>query len=133
MRTEDRVPSVIEADPAVLAQVPFGRNRFLAALGGTLFGYVTGMVVRSQPAEAAHQDPLWPCEGFGRCHYCDGSICYRYCFWPGGSHSHCPSGGQYWETCTSAGTRYRCRDWHEDFNGAGSFHHCICGTALGRC
>lgn len=133
MQADDARAAVVEFDPGVLDRAPFGRNRLLAGLGASLFGFATSRILRTEPALAQHRPVPYPCEGFRECHYCDGSLCYRYCSWPGGGHTHCRSGGQYWEVCTSNGNRYRCRDWHEDFNGDGSYRHCICSAGLGRC
>ncbi len=113
------------------------RSRFLAVAGAALTGLATGRVLRAEPALARHNPVQGPCQGgdrseWGACHYCDGSICTSYCSWPGPPHSHCPSGGQYWEVCTTNGNRYRCRDWHEKFPGYDS-HHCVCRAGLGRC
>lgn len=112
------------------------RSRFLAMAGAGLFGFATSRVLRSEPAYARHNPVVAPCYGgdrseWGACHYCDGSLCTNYCHWHDG-HTHCPSGGQYWETCTSNGNRYRCRDWHEQFPGY-EHHHCVCTGSLGRC
>jgi len=104
------VDQIIEPHDPDAGRVRFGRNRFLAALGGGLFGFATSRVLRAEPALAQHEGTPWP----------------------GGGHSHCPTGGQYWETCTSNGNRYRCRDWHEKFPGYLE-HHCICVAGLGRC
>jgi hypothetical protein len=108
------------------------RNRFLKVLGGGVFAAAAGAVIRAEPALAQHKPPLSPCYGFPMCHYCDGSICTQYCSWPDG-HSHCPTGGQYWQTCAGI-TLYRCRDWHERFSPNNSIHHCLCRAVLAaRC
>jgi hypothetical protein len=128
------VPTLDERDFSSdeLGKVRFGRSRFLSGLGAMLFGYTTALLVRADPALAQHLAIPWPCEGFGECHYCNGSLCTNYCSWPGPPHTHCRSGGQYWETCTPAGSLYRCRDWHEQFPGY-ALHHCICSAGLGSC
>jgi hypothetical protein len=112
------------------------RNRFLKAVGGGVFGAATSMVIRQEPAFAQHLPTPSPCVGYPECHYCEanGSYCTSYCWWP---HSipvqnHCHTELQYWETCTTNGNWYRCRDWHEQFPGY-SEHHCLCRHSLGRC
>lgn len=127
VESEVLTPPDQDGRPVVL----FGRSRFLAKLGAAMAGAATAAVLRSQPAYAQHEGTPYPCGGYPKCHYCDGSLCTSYCSWPSG-HSHCQSGGQYWETCTSAGNLYRCRDWHEEFPGL-TQHHCICSASIGRC
>lgn len=114
----------VEAEPLIL------RSRALKVIGGAVFGVASGLLFRSEPAFAQHEGPLTPCYGYPRCHYCDGGYCWKYCWWPhqGG---HCPSGIQYWEQCYN-GTRWRCRDWHEQFPGYLE-HHCVCRGSLGGC
>jgi hypothetical protein len=110
------------------------RSRLLKAFGGGLFAFSTGMLVRADPALAQHNPPPSPCFGFPECHYCTQSNCTQYCWWPHSrGNGHCPYGyNQYWETCTSSGNWWRCRDWHEQFPGH-SAHHCLCRGSLGRC
>lgn len=122
---------ILDDDQALLDEVPFGRNRFLRCLAGAVFGTATALVLRNEPAEAHHFGVPWPCEGFERCHHCDGRICTAYCSWY--DHSHCRSGGQCWNTCVyPAGNLYRCCDWHQKLPET-SLYHCICVQSWGRC
>jgi hypothetical protein len=110
------------------------RNRFLKLLGGGVFTTAVGTVLRWEPAIAQHvYPPLSPCFGYPMCHYCDGSMCNRYCWWPHAANKgHCPTLQQYWQTCAGI-TLYRCRDWHEQFPGYAA-HHCLCRAVLAaRC
>jgi hypothetical protein len=111
----------------LLEAVPFGRNRFFRYLGTGLFGAATAFILRNAPpAEAHHNGVPYPCYGYGRCHYCDGRICYRYC--RDVSYAGCHSGGQCWNTCTAFGL-YRCCDWIEQFPNVGP-HYCICSQRM---
>lgn len=106
------------------------RSKLLKLIGGAVFASATGWAVRSEPALAQHQGAEYPCYGYPRCHYCDGGHCYNYCWWPH-TGGHCHTGIQYWETCVG-GTRYRCRDWHEQFPGYEE-HHCVCSGVVSSC
>lgn len=109
-------------DDRLLERVPFGRNRFLRIAAAALTAVAVRMVT-AETAEAAHGNPPGCCFGFGVCHCCSGSSCCESrCSWPGGSHSHCPSGAQCWYTC--CGNRVQtCCDWH---CGTCANGHCIC-------
>ena len=114
-----------EHSPADLAGVPFPRSRWLRLAGGAVFGIVLQLTA-SNVARAGHGGAPYPCAGFGSCHCCSGSTCCESgCSWPGGTHSHCPSGTQCWYVCSSENDLYRCCDWHttEESNATG---HCIC-------
>lgn len=106
------------------------RSKLLKLIGGAIFASAAGWAARAEPALAQHQGPEYPCYGYQQCHYCDGGWCYNYCWWPH-TGGHCKTNMQYWETCW-AGTRWRCRDWHEQFPGF-SEHHCVCRGAVSSC
>lgn len=111
------------------------RSRFLKVVGGGLFGAATSLVIRQEPAFAQHLATPWPCYGYPECHYCEsgGSYCTSYCWWPHSpGNGHCHTTNQYWDTCTTNGNWYRCRDWHEQFPGYAA-HHCLCRHGRGRC
>ena len=125
---------VLNADE-LLEDVPLGRNRFLKVLGGALFGFTTGLILRDQDAQANHNGPAPPCFGYRRCHNCNGYGCNAYCSWPHSSgNGHCPYGyNQCWQSCYQ-GTYYRCCDWHEKLPGMSTYRHCVCrGYAIGPC
>lgn len=115
-----------------LFKVRFGRSRFVRLIGGALLGSATALALRDAPAEAHHNAPPSPCYGFGRCHYCEGRRCTQYCDYPPGHTDGCPSGGQWWNTCTAGGLLYRCCDFHETFPNVPT-HHCICVELWGTC
>jgi hypothetical protein len=118
----------------VLAEVPFGRNRFMKWVGGGLLSVATTLVLRNAPAEAHHGAVPYPCFGFGVCHNCSGTTCTTNCSWAPGSYENCPSGGQCWNTCISswAGNYlYRCCDWHETISG--TRYNCECSEYIGGC
>jgi len=117
----------------LLADVPFGRSRFLKFVGGGLLSAATALALRNEPADAHHLGVPYPCFGYGKCHYCSGRICTNYCSWPdghGAGHG-CPTNAQCWNTCTAFGL-YRCCDWHETFPNVPQ-HHCICSEPWGWC
>lgn len=123
----DQIRQLVEPDERILARVPFGRNRFLRALGVALFGFAVQMIA-PQPVYASHAPPPAPCFGYHPCQKCSGSTCISDagCQWHTG-HSHgCPSGGQCWYTC-AGGLTHKCCDWHENPSDA----LCICQVIWG--
>jgi hypothetical protein len=105
-----------------LAEVPFGRNRFLAWLGAGVFGTATGLILRSEPADAHHTTGTpYPCRVYRRCHRCSGSRCTYKCY--RSRNSECPTGGQCWFTRTRRGL-YRCCDWRTTVGGRRRW--CVC-------
>lgn len=117
------------------AAVAFSRSRLL---GRVATGLISIALWASVPksVQAGHGTPPSPCFGFGECHCCTGSnCCSSGCTWPGGGHTHCPSGGQCWTTCVNVpdpipDELYRCCDWHDTL---GDVDHCVCREYLGTC
>ena len=105
---------------AIVNDVPFGRRRIVALLGGGLAALSMKLFV-PEAADANHQPTGAPCSGFGACHCCNvTNCCQAGCYW-NNTHSHCPSGTQCWTGCLPGGL-YRCCDWHV----GNDFTHCIC-------
>jgi hypothetical protein len=110
--------------------VRFGRNRLIKWVGGALVGSATAFAMRAAPAEAHHNAWPYPCQGAGKCHYCSGRICTRYCT---AATTTCPWGnGQCWNTCGYGGLLYRCCDWVETFPEVPA-HLCICVELWSSC
>jgi hypothetical protein len=119
---EAGIENVVRAE-----SVPFARSKLFAVLGTGLAG-LSARLVDPESASAWHGFPPGPdtvCFGFGVCHCCSGSICCESsCTWPGGAHTHCPSGQQCWYSCWNH-ENWRCCDWHVR-DSAGTWRHCIC-------
>lgn len=102
-----------------------GRSRFLQVLGAGFFGLTARMVLRSDPALAAHRS-VPPCGPSGRCHCCNGSNCCA----PGCTVRRCDCDGNCahnaWVVCHS-GHQHRCSDY---FGGNG--RRCICRSTYER-
>lgn len=100
----------------------FGRNRFLAVVGGALFGLAATLSGRAEPAWAACGSSH-PCHGFGRCCCCSGTVCCQ---------SNCKRlyglCGQHgcWTVCNGVGNLFQCCDWQSN-------NPCICRTIIGSC
>ncbi len=105
--------------------VRFGRNRFLAAAGGVMFGVAASLFGNASVAwgDCGSEQP---CVGYPRCCCCSGSRCClghcvkRYSCWS--NNHHC------WQSCGGQGRLWRCCDWTKN-NGK----PCICRTVIGRC
>ena len=122
----DRTTGVqIDLSPEEESRVPFGRSRFLKAMSASLFGAVTGIILRAEPAQAAP----YPCYGYDACQYCNGRICNRYCRAP--YRTTCPTpNGQCWNVCDYSNSRlYRCCDWVDTRIDRA----CICVEPWGQC
>lgn len=119
---------VIPVDDNTLRGVRFGRNRFLAALAGVVFGATGSFFGRSELAWGLCGD-VSPCFGFEKCCCCSGTACCQIgCRHPdvvtcGSSWSpYC------WNTCTSNHVRITCCDWIN-----GNNNYCICRENTGSC
>jgi hypothetical protein len=123
------MPGVVEAIEN-LDTGKLQRSKLLKLVGGAIFAGAAGWAARAEPALAQHELAEYPCFDYHRCHYCDGAWCNSYCWWPH-TGGHCFTKMQFWEDCWN-GTRWRCRDWHEQFPGLDE-HHCVCRGAIGSC
>jgi len=105
------IQRLIDPEDRYLAQVPFGRNRFLRALGVALFSLATRLVT-PEIAHASHNTNVYPCFGYGLCHSCNGGTCNCCgCYYP--PYLDCPSGGQCWYSCHATTHQvFRCCDWN---------------------
>lgn len=130
----DSIRRLVDMDDQALANVPFGRNRFLRTLGIVLFGLATRLVA-PQLARAYHGSPPHPCYAFGQCHCCNGTqCCGGNCQYPGSLG--CPGGGQCWYTCVGSEGLYQCCDWQECIpnpppDTGCSWKNCVCVKFLG--
>ena len=108
-------------------EVPFGRNRLLAAAGGLLFGLAASMSGKSSVAWAGCGDN-GVCVDFPKCCCCSGSRC---CVPGWNPTTTCWSNNEFcWQTCnTAAGVLMRCCDWRRGTSN----DYCICRTAIGSC
>lgn len=116
------IASELEQSPDVLAQVRFGRSRFLGMLGAALFGTATEILARQQLAHAYHV-VVSPCKPSGTCHCCNGTSCCE-----SGCRARvgqCPGGGQCWNACSS-GVLQRCCDYRDRAGRA-----CSCRARVG--
>lgn len=133
----DEIRRLVDLDNHTLARVPFGRNRFLRALGVALFS-LAARLAAPRLAHAYHGSTPYPCTNLNECHCCSGSNCCttsdcggndcRYLF-----HLGCPGGGQCWYTCVSEGL-YQCCDWQEQIRVDPEFcewKNCVCATYIG--
>lgn len=118
--------TAVPADPEILARVPFGRNRALALIGGTLFSFALQLTA-PRVARASHGAIPYPCFGYGVCHCCSGfTCCESGCFNPG--NVGCPTAGQCWITCDCQ-NNYQCCDW----GGSSTGGNCICSGIVSLC
>jgi len=106
------IPIISQQDDA-LDRARFGRNRFLALLGGTMVGFAVRAFV-PESARANHELPLAPCKGYGRCHYCCGTYsnpqpCSGYIRNYGNCRKDQPT-VYCWRTCVG-GVKYKCCDF----------------------
>lgn len=133
----DNIRRLVDMDDQTLAHVPFGRNRFLRALGIMLFGFATRLAA-PQLARAYHGSTPYPCFGLRECHCCSGTNCCTTsncggndCQYP--YHLSCPGGGQCWYTCS--GTElFQCCDWQEQIRIDPSYcawKSCVCVKSFG--
>lgn len=102
-------PIISQQDDA-LDRARFGRNRFLALLGGTMVGFAVRAFV-PESARANHHPVLSPCTGRA-CHYCCGTYsnpkpCSGYIRNYG---CHNISTKYCWTSCVS-GVKYKCCDF----------------------
>lgn len=129
----NEIRRLVDLDEQALARVPFGRNRFLRALGIALFGSVVRLLL-PQITQAHHQDPPYPCFGYHKCSCCSGTSC---CTASGCGYWEslgCPGGGQCWYTCGVEGYLYKCCDWRQRLpDGSWDPNPCICSGWVGYC
>ena len=125
----------VDLDEHDLAKVPFGRNRFLRALGIALFGLTVQSILPQTVAAAPY-----PCFGYPTCSCCSGHNCCASGCCAVTGHSHCPGGGQCWYVCTGGGM-FKCCDYHygcpSNCSTCGSANpytkHCICSGIVSVC
>lgn len=111
---------VLGADVAGASRL--GRNRFLAAAGGALFGLAATMSGKAEPAWAACGSSS-PCVVYGLCCCCSGTVCCQSnCV---REEHQCGANGC-WTTCNGAGNLFQCCDWLSN-------NYCICRTVIGSC
>lgn len=118
-------PSPVEVDteqlPALVGAVT--RNRFIAMLGGALFGAVTQTILKTSPAYAhsCSSSSVWPCAGLPRCNCCSCcSCCSHNCAARYGACDTAPPGQNWWISCNGCYCYY-CADFTS--HGCGN---CIC-------
>jgi hypothetical protein len=114
--------NALAIDDQALGRVRFGRSRFLATLGGALFG--AAFFKQAEPAWALCGDAT-PCGPSSKCCCCSGTACCQAgCTWRTGHtygfNSFC------WNVCGA--NRITCCDW---FTGNGE--PCICRENTGSC
>jgi hypothetical protein len=119
--------SALMAGDGTLDRVKFGRNRFLAGVGGSLFGAMATYFAKTELAWGLCGD-VSPCVGAEKCCCCSGTECCQAgCHHPG--WTSCGGFSPYcWNTCTTSGVRITCCDW---INGNNEF--CICRQNTGTC
>lgn len=122
-------PDVLPVDDQTLEHVRFGRNRFLGAAGGVLFGALAMFFGRTELAWGLCGTDVLPCYGLPFCCCCSGTACcqngcfqrnYKTCFestWG----LHC------WNSCHPVG-RITCCDWV-----TGNNNDCLCRANTGPC
>ena len=120
--------SVTSQQDDALDQVRFGRNQFLAVLGGTLVGFAVRAFV-PESARANHNPVLSPCNGRA-CHYCCGDYfdprpCSGYIRIYG---CHKQPDEQCWRSCVN-GVKYKCCD----FRCNSCDHQCTCRYSCASC
>jgi hypothetical protein len=115
------------AGEAGLDRVRFGRSRFLAGVGGSLFGAMATYFGKTELAWGLCGD-VYPCGGFEKCCCCSGTACCQAgCHQPpsptcGGFSPYC------WNFCTTSHVRITCCDWVN-----GNNEYCICRENTGSC
>lgn len=71
MQKSNNISQIVDTKDEQLENVPFGKNKFLRAIGATLFGLTAqAMMGGVQKAKANHLPTSWPCYGFNSCHNC---------------------------------------------------------------
>ena len=112
-------------DDQALGRIRFGRNKFLAAAGGFLFGTAAGLSRKADWAQGACGSSS-PCFGFPLCCCCSGSVCCM-----GGCYRIPTCSGQNpnefcWHTCNGNHNIFKCCDWQAS-------EACICREIIGTC
>lgn len=124
MASED----VLQIDEKALSGVRLGRNRFLAALGGVVFGATGALFGRTELAWGLCGD-VSPCYGFQKCCCCSGTACCQAgCKKPSIVTCGSPWSPWCWNHCTTNGFRITCCDWVN-----GNNLYCICREKTGTC
>ena len=120
------VKQLVDGEEQQLAQIPFGRNRFLRMMGAALFGLATTMVMPRNALAHGTSVP-YPCYGFNRCSCCSNGNCCGGCT---DLTDTCTEGdGHCWlVVIDSPCAIYQCCDF-EDVDG----HNCICSVKTCNC